>query len=507
MTTALDRAIDRSRGSTDSIKAAARRSGGNREAVSIISGRSQPYSQLIGSKESGSDYKYFKGWPYTCVNAIAKRCARQNPLMGTSNRDSKKTLSLIKSADQKHVKLRLRSMSPEEKHDLFVFRKKSTPWYIQKYASSEIAVIEQHPLLDALMNPNDLMTKWALFYVTIASLELTGRAYWWIYQDKSSNSDTGNEIHIWPLPSSWVKPISDGRGFNVEYEVTPPGAAKPFTIPGNQIAPFILPDPSNPLGAVSPLRTQINAVKLDESIQTAQTVAMDQGIFPGVVLTAGRLPNMPPGAQVVRPVLTKEQRHDIITAIRGAFQGAMNFGEPFIVDGLIESVTPFTKDPIEMAFKESGDIAKSRIFGAYGLNPIIIGEIAGANRAQATAAESNFIQNVVNPMLEMIGEVITFWYGRNDTLQDFGSDSSVYIWIEPAEASDADLEMGKWRIGLKSRSVFRNEYRTNVMGLQPDPRFDALDVLDFQNPQQGTGTNVSDGEQSRDGDSNPDGID
>jgi phage portal protein BeeE len=49
-------------------------------------------------------------------------------------------------------------------------------------------------------------------------------------------------------------------------------------------------------------------------------------------------------------------------------------------------------------FLESGQSTKSRIFQSFGVNPIIVGEIAGANRAYAAVAEAVFCSNVINPL-------------------------------------------------------------------------------------------------------------
>jgi phage portal protein BeeE len=423
-------------------------------------------STLFSKKESSSEYTKFTGWAYTAINAIAKRAARQSPRMAKSEATLDKAATFVKSYEHKsHVLTKHQQLS--------IFNKRFTPPHIKSRAdNTNVVMIDRHPLLDAINHPNDLMTKWSLFYVTIASLELTGRAYWWFYKSKDKAAGT-QELYIWPIPSNWVTPISSPDRVHSSYKILPPGSATSFEIPSEQMVPFHLPDPANPTQSISPLRTQMNAVELDGLIQTAQTVSMKQGVYPGVILTAGRLPDMPGGMQGQRPVLTAAQRQDIVTAIRGAYQGVHNFNEPFIVDGLIEDVKPFTHRPVEMAFNESGANVKSRIFGAFGLNPIVIGEIAGANRAQASVAEDNFISNVVNPLLEMIGEVITVWIGRNETLAELGSGQDVFMWIDPAEAHDADIQIELWRLGLRFRCVNRNEFRTAMLDLSPEDEFDS----------------------------------
>lgn len=467
MTTALDKSSSFTKGFTGSVRSTAlSSSGGRRSEVSGIFNSGGNFSSLFGANEANSDYEKFTGWSYVAINAIAKRAARQNPRMARSEASVDKSTTFVKSYNSK-IAGGSRVLKSHERFQ--IFRNRHTPPHIKGHSDNQsIVMIDQHSLLDSIMHPNDIMTKWSLFYVTVASLELTGRAYWWFYRSEKQ------DIYIWPIPSSWVSPISDAGGVHRAYKVMPPNSARAFEIDASEIAPFRLPDPANPTQSISPLRTQMQSVELDGLIQTAQTVSMKQGIFPGVILKTGRLPDMPGGIHGQRPVLTPDQRRDIATAIRGAYQGVRNFNEPFIIDGLIEGVEPFTNKPIEMAFQDSGKDVKSRIFGAFGLNPIVIGEIAGANRAQASVAEDNFVSNVVNPLLEMIGEVITFWIGRNEIFSDIGSDRNVFMWIDPAEAHDADVRIAEWRLALRFGCVRRNEYRANILGLPPEEEFESV---------------------------------
>lgn len=499
MATALDNARSDCERFTKRSRDSAMDPGSARAAASRMF-KGSAFEHLFTAKTQSNEYEKFRDWSYVAINAIAKRAARQNPRLARGEPTVDKAALFSKEYNAKGGFSRVLSASQKS----LIFDFPNCPPHIKSRAESGIVMIDRHGILDAIAHPNDLMTKWGLFYVTIASLELTGRAYWWFYKAKNKDVRTGQEIYIWPIPSNWVTPVSDENGgIHYKYKVHPPGSAEPFEIPAQNMAPFVLPDPANPTQHISPMRTQSKSVDLDDLIQTAQNVAMKQGIFPGVVLTTGRLPDSPGGLPGQRPVLTPEQRRDIITAIRAAYQGVRNFNEPFIIDGLIEDVKPFTNKPIEMAFLDSGKDVKSRIFGAYGLNPIVIGEIAGANRAQAAVAEDNFVSNVINPLLEMIGEVITVWIGRNSLFSDFGSSDDIFLWIDPAEAHDADLEIARWRLGLRFQAVYRNEFRTNVLRLPPKPEFESPPPGKVQGGDEGENEAGSSDEGSTDNNSLP----
>ena len=60
--------------------------------------------------------------------------------------------------------------------------------------------------------------------------------------------------------------------------------------------------------------------------------------------------------------------------------------------GPLRTFEPSRNKPTEMDFLDSGNgHQESRIFQAFGVNPIIVGEIQGANRAQAAVAEASVL--------------------------------------------------------------------------------------------------------------------
>lgn len=198
----------------------------------------------------------------------------------------------------------------------------------------------------------------------------------------------------------------------------------------------------------------------DEQLQLSQAAAFANGIKPGVILTAGRLPGVGsvPGQ---RPVLTPEQRKQLITAIKNAYQGVIKNGDPIIVDGLIEAIEKFSNTPDEMDYLNSGTQLKSRIMQAFGVNPLIVGEIAGANRAQAFVAESNFCANVINPILILLGEVLTAWVGPR-----FASPGEkLTVWFDPARAKDDEISLRAWSLAAQRGFVTANEFRRNVLNI------------------------------------------
>lgn len=365
--------------------------------------------------EAREQLGHFTGWQYVAIRAIATRTAGQEAFVASE------------------------PLGPRG----------------MKAAGNDLEPLPAHPLIEAINDPNDLMVRWSLLFVTVCQLELTGLAYWWLAENPSGWLD------IWPLPPDWVSP-NPGRK---TWKIRPPGDPQGFDVAYDDVACFSLPDPANPLGATSPLQTQAKAVDADERLQTCQSRAFSNGIHPGMAIIVAKMEGPDGNVLNARPVLTPEQQGQLIDGMRAMYGGATNYGEPFIVDGRIEDIKKITNTPAEMDFLESGKQTKSRIFKAFGVNPLIVGEIEGANRAQAYVAEQSFAANVVNPLLVLMGQVISAW-----VCPRFARPSErLTAWFAPVVPRDDDLDSRNWNTALTRQAVTVNEYRRHVLNLADVP--------------------------------------
>ena len=377
-----------------------------------------------------TQYEYFRDWVYAAIRPIAVRVARQNFKVARKRQ----------SAGPNPIKA--------ARHNLHMA---AAPEFIRKEADN-LDILESHPLLDAIENPNDLHTGWELKYFTATNISITGLGYWWLHVD-----DAG-QMRIWPLPSSWVTPKHEGAPFAM-WEVRPPGSTEPIMVDGEDICRFAYPDPSNPLGSLSPLQANARAVSTDEQIQNSQLQSYKNGVRPSVVLKAGRLPGMPgmttPG---VRPVLTPEQRKQLISAIKLASAGWERHRDPFIVDGLIDEIIPFDRSPHEMDYINSSKLTEDRVWLGFGVNPISAGKREGGNRAQSYAADEHLVSNVINPLISLISQTATKKIGPR-----FSRDSEkLMVYIEQAQPHDVDLELAKMTFAAEHQAVTKNEIREYV---------------------------------------------
>ncbi len=365
------------------------------------------------------------GWQFAVVKVIAQRIAAQPVRVG-----------------------RRSEAKPKKRAG-----KDAMPAGLKHAAGPHVELLEGHRLLDAMQHPNPYMVGWAFMYLSLMYLESAGEVYWWVTED-------AGHLQIWPLAPSWVTPQHEDDALFVSYKVTTRNTGETLDVPGEDIVRISLPDPMDPYtGSLSPLRAAAKAVVADEQIQTAQVRAFQNGIFPGLGVVIGRHPDVA-GVPGMRPILTKDQRATLTAAIKQAYRGALNADEPLLLDGLIEDVKKLTNSPAEMGFVESSKLTKGRITQAFGVNPIVMGEVEGANRASATVADEHLCASAVNPLIELMSQVMT--HGLAPRI----GEPDLLVWIEPARTRDPDAERLDWDQAIKAGAVTVNEVRARI-GLEP----------------------------------------
>ncbi|MDQ6959976.1 MAG: phage portal protein, partial [Mariprofundaceae bacterium] len=306
-------------------------------------------------KNQGADrqrYGLFRGWLYAAINALASEAAGQSVHLG-------RLLGAEPNPE-------LRAVPPARKA---WFRSRMTATAESKTAHGELEVIQSHPLLDSLERPNPVQHRWQFVYNFVANLNLTGWSY--IIGD----TDEDGRPQFYALPTTWIKPDHKEGPFSRFFIVDPKkptGDMGKEPLDRTQVAFAHLPNPSDPLSALAPAQAQIMAIRIDDHIQASQERFFENGIFPSVIVTIGKNPHPDvPGG--VRPRLSGAQRRQVHGAIRKEMSTVANYGNPAIVDGLIESITRLSATQNEMGWEKSERVIKERILSAFAVHEYILG--------------------------------------------------------------------------------------------------------------------------------------
>lgn len=379
-------------------------------------------------------YRHFRGWAYAAINALASEAASQ-PIMAGRKYDQ-----------------------PITERDITTIAHKAWSNMPQRVKShfgqvGEIEVLPSHAALTALETPNEIQRRWQFVYMFVANLCLTGWGY------IVGGEDENGETKLYAVPTSWITPVhKDGpfSAFLLKNPDNPEMEAVPLT--REHVAFAHLPNPANPLGATSPVGAQIQAIRVDDHIQTSQERFFQNGIFPASVVTIGKDPHPDIMTDGMRPRLTPEQRRQVTAAIKKVLGGVANMGNPAIIDGLIEDIKPISFSQKEMGWEKSEDKVRVRILSAYGVHPYILGEpINIGGYAQAAKIEERFCKRV-NVVLDMLSALTSSF------AVPLVGDTSIVLWWEECKPYDPNIHWQNVRKGRDMGDVTRNEFRA-MLGL------------------------------------------
>lgn len=410
---------------------------GAKDFANVSSGGGSSLSEALSSRSGVDQYGVFRNWVYVCINSISARIGGQPIRVGR-----------IEGAEANPE----RRVRPDGL---------KIPSFV-KEVSAAIEVLVDHPLLDLLASPNPVQRKRELLFMMVANLYLTGESY--LLRDGEPSEDGESDVSVWAIPTAWVKPIHEGGMFSAYRISFGNNESEAKIFPAEAVSRTYFPDPANLKAALAPVKAIMTPIRTDAHIQQSQEAMFKNGIYPRIALKAGGYPS-PDGTSAGdrRAVLTSSQRKQLTHTIRTLYAGVSNYGEPLIFDGIIDDIVKLSSTPEEMDWLSSGAQIKDRIFQAFGVNPIVVGAITPANKAQAVEAEKNLCSQVVNPLINAISESLTEFLGPV-----YDPETRLKIWIEECHPVDEDLKLKKWDIARRNEDVTRNEYRAEVLNMPPE---------------------------------------
>lgn len=391
------------------------------------SGGAFQYGSFQQQAENRQRYALFTGWVHAAINTLAREAA------GTPV-----SVATIKKKSDKPGKRKLLRMTKN---------------MARKTAEQELEIALDHPLLNTLEHPNPMQTRWSFVYSFVCNISLTGWGY--VIAGKGKNG-----LELYSVPTTWVKPDhSKGpfSAFKIVNPQKPESAEDSKPIPAKQVAFAQFPNPNDPFSAIAPAAAQSRSISIDDKIQSSQEAFFDQGIFPSVVVTVGTNPF---GDGQTRPLLSPEQRRGVIAAIQKVSGGVANYGNPAIIDGLIEKIEKLSMSQNEMGWEKSEAVNRTRILSAFGVHPFLLGETIPGSYAQAYIIKDRFYEHV-NCYLDMLSGMVT------RLVNNINDEGDLVVFWDKLEAVDPGMENQKYQAARKNGDITQDELRA-YMGLPPD---------------------------------------
>ena len=407
--------------------------GGGLLDISPMGGMDQ-LSQFQQQGANRQRYSTFRGWPHAAINALASAAASQPVSVGRLKNSGRPT-------DKKIIELLPASIR-------------------LKAATSELRIDPKHELVDSLENCNPIQSRWQFVYTCVANLCVTG----WSFVIAGETED-GYEFYS--LPTTWIEPNHEEGPFSrfrIRNPLNPSGAAVAGAdgdgwLRRDQVGLSFLPNPADPMAALALIQAQAQAVRIDDQIQSSQALFFENGLFPSMIVRVGKQPHPDvPGGMA--PRLTGVQRRQVYAAIKKVMGGVANYGNPAILDGLIDGIERLSATQNEMGWEKSERAVRTRILSSFGVHPYILGEEMAGSYAQAYNVQDLFCRRV-NIFLSLITGMMT------GLCRNLTGERDLEVWWQEAAAKDPSMERGLWEGARGRGDVSQNEFRA-WMGLPPD---------------------------------------
>ena len=417
-------------------------------------GHRNPTTALAGSNRYGAggldvglhedQFKHFAGHPYAIVRTIANRIAGQPIHHARKLRPGQ--------APQKSAKMAARLVNK----DMAPTWVKAMPHDLQEFAES--------PIVEMFANPNPLMVQHTLAFNTVASLEITAKAFWWLrYEDGDDDGDgVGGEPQCWYLPPQWMEPVHTDERLFAAWRVRPNNGGEPFILSADEVVYYYYADPANPLEPYSPFEALAQPIMASESISESKRRNFLNSMAPSFAVVVGQTADATGvGAALPQPVLTRPQRKALKSVLLEEYRGTLANGMPFVLDGFVKDIKPIYQTPRELDFLNSSQVTMQELNMGFGVNGISMGQVEGANRASSATADDHLCANVINPRLALMSQVATrclprFFTKRNDEV----------VYWEPAKSHDVEFEH-KQRSDAYDRGVINRDEWRSALGLGP----------------------------------------
>ena len=430
---ALKRSLDRSNGLAVTAYNQALQMKSTGELV-FTSSSALPFEGQRSRAVDYESYGLYRGWVYSAVH----------------------TLCLEGAGQPVHVARLLDAEPMEEDERRRVSRTKHMVGRMPKGIRAKsiregFDLVLNHPLVDLLAQPNPVQARWQFTYMFMLQLYLTGWGY------LVGGVGENGKMEVYSVPTTWITADHTDGPFSKFRFKHPRDAGEGRELTRDQVAVAYLPDPSNMLGALAPMRAQINAVRIDDHIQTSQEHYFENCLLPSMVLTVGDNPLGQGIPSAGPPLLSGPMRRQIQGAIAKQYEGVRNYGKPLILDALIKSAERLSATQNEMGWDKSEEKAKRRILSPTGVHPFMLGEPMNVGGYSQAAIIEGLTCKRVNTFLDMLSLLMS-----NTFAPQMSETDRLAVWWEECVPHDPEMRRKQIADGVKNGYVTDDEARAEL---------------------------------------------
>mgnify|MGYP000874387456 CR=1 FL=1 len=248
-------------------------------------------------------------------------------------------------------------------------------------AKGEKTEVFDHPALDLLRHPNDILTGLETRKLTQLYLDLAGENFWLLW----ANAD-GEPVRLFPLPPRWVVQVPDEnrRSFRVSFQNLQ------MEIPAASILWMRDVNPESPYGRGTGITEALgDEIDVDEYAARYVKAFFYNRASPEIIVSAeGAKPE-----ETARAKAKWDDEH------RGWWNGFKTFWT-----GSKISVTRLDTTFRDSQLTELRAYQRDLIISTFGVPPEVLGIIENSNRATIDASSALYAEHVIEPRLAMLAE-------------------------------------------------------------------------------------------------------
>lgn len=303
-------------------------------------------------------------------------------------------------------------------------------------------VVEKHPLLDLLYRVNRGQTKFELFYLVSAHIDIFGRAFVQVKKEKGETT-----LHVMQPDS--VTPVYNDQNELIGYAVQAVAASGRMTkesVPAGEMIPFSDPYPFNQNGTFSLLQAAFDWLEGEIYAST-----WNKSFFRNAATPDGWITTTAP--------LGEEQQRRLLESLNQKYRGPQNVGKI----GLLPHGTdykPAGTTQKDMDFANLDVRYQDKILAIFRTPKSILGITNDVNRANAEASNYIYAANVIDPRMARIVDTL------NEFLVPIFGDNLELGYVSPVPQDQAERRANITAALAGQPFMSINEARAE-MGLPP----------------------------------------
>jgi HK97 family phage portal protein len=296
----------------------------------------------------------------------------------------------------------------------------------------------EHPLVALFRQPNQAMTRWFFWSLTISWLELTGKAYWLKVRD-----NLGVPRMLIPLQPDWIKVVPSQTDL-IQGFILQSGQLK-LALAKEDVVYLRYPHPFEMWDGMGPLQAAAYSYDADFNMHKLDKRTFEKG-------------GAPKGALVTDQYIGPNESEKLRSEWERLYGNVdTQKGIAVLHSGLDYKAIEVSRKDMEYA--EGRRMTRQEIFAIFGVSEGLLGMVEDVNKTNNIALMDSFIRFTMQPKADMIQSQID-----KDLVADF--DDRIETEYELPEAMDVVEEHNTMETRLRSKLTSVNEEREK-MNLPP----------------------------------------